>query len=382
MKPKSSSNRKQYSLSIPIVFMLVFLLFSCSNFSPETSADKLQKILDKGVEKYKVRGVSAAVIFNNDSVWVGASGISHDTVAMQTHMLFSIGSITKNFVAALTLKLAENKVLSLDDKLSDWLPDYQHVDPAITIRQLLNHTSGIFMFWNNDDLWKALIADRTRVWTPEEVLEYIKAPHFKAGEGWRYSNTNYLLMAMIIEKATGSTLAAQLRKHLWEPHNLQHYYLWLADSIPAYQAHVFGDNFQFGAAEQDLTFMPRASHESITFGSSGIVTSAVDLAKWSQVLFEGDVLTQQSMDEMLAFVDFRKVANMKAYGLGVQVFTPGISSFTKAWGHGGGNIGTATYMVYLPEYHCSLVVMVNAFPTSSVDYFTKHIIREIKKTAP
>lgn len=112
-------------------------------------------------------------------------------------MLFSIGSITKNFVAALTLQMAEQGTLSLEDKLSAWLPAYPYIDSTIIIRQLLNHTSGIYRFWENDSLWNALKKDRNRIWTPEEVLGYIKEPHFAAGKSWRYSNTNYLLMGII-----------------------------------------------------------------------------------------------------------------------------------------------------------------------------------------
>jgi D-alanyl-D-alanine carboxypeptidase len=300
---------------------------------------------------------------------------------MKPDMLFSIGSITKNFVAAITLKLAENGILSLEDSLSKWLPAYPHIDSNITIRQLLNHTSGIYMFWNNDGLWDALKEDRSRIWKPEEILAYIKEPHFLPGDGWRYSNTNYLLMAMIIEKATGSIAPSKIKEYLLRPHNLQNYYIWRSDSIPENQAHVFGDNFQFGNSEMDLTFLPRASHESITYGSSGIVTTAVDLAKWCQILFEGDVLSEESMNEMLRFVDFKPQSNMKGYGLGVQVFRNKVSHGEKAIGHGGGNIGSATYMVYLPDHHASVVVMVNAFPTNSVDYFTNGLIKELVRAS-
>ena len=365
------------------IFLLIIygLLFvSCSTFENKSLDQKLQKVLDKGVKKYNVRGVSAAIVFDTDSLWVGTSGISHDTISMKPDMLFSIGSITKNFVAALTLKLVENGTLSLEDSLSKWLPVYPYIDSNITIRQLLNHTSGIYMFWNNDDLWDALKKDKNRIWTPEEVLEYIKEPHFLPGEGWGYSNTNYLLMAMIIEKATGSSLSFQLKKNLWEPLNLHNYYLWLADSIPDNQAHVFGDDFQFGSSESDITFLPRASHESITYGSSGIVTIAEDLAKWSYMLFEGNVLSEESMNEMLDFVDFNPQSNMKGFGLGVQLFTDKIPNGKKAIGHGGASIGSATYMIYLPEYRFSIVVMVNAFPTNSVDFFAKELIKEILKS--
>jgi D-alanyl-D-alanine carboxypeptidase len=354
------------------------ILVSCLISEDKSLDQRLQIVLDKGIKKFNIRGVSAAIVFNYDSVWIGTSGISHDTVSMNPDMLFSIGSITKNFVAALTLKLVEEGTLSLEDKLSEWLPPYPYIDSNITIRQLLNHTSGIYMFWNNEDLWNALREDRNRIWTPEEVLEYIKEPHFPAGESWGYSNTNYLLMGMIIEKATGATLASGIKEDLLKPHKLNNYYIWLADSIPENQAHVFGDNFQFGQSEMDLTFLPRASHESITYGSSGIVTTALDLAKWCQALFEGKILSEESLNEMLSFVDFNPQSNMKGYGLGVQKFRQAVSSpGIKAIGHGGGNIGSATYMVFLPEYHVSIVVMVNAFPTNSIDYFTKELIKEI-----
>ena len=192
----------------------------------------MQEVLDKGISKYGARGVSAAVIFPDGKVWTGTSGISHDTVAIEPDMLFAIGSVTKNVVAALTLKLAEENLLSLDDPLSKWLPEYPHIDSKITIRQLLNHTSGIYMFWDNQKIWDDLKKDRTKVWSPEQVLSYIKEPEFPAGEGWRYSNTNYLLMAMIIEKATGSTLSAEFKKRFWEPLGIEDAYLSQQEEIP------------------------------------------------------------------------------------------------------------------------------------------------------
>ena len=182
---------------ISIIFSIICLLavYSCGADRP--IENKIQEVLDKGIREYNVRGVSAAVIFPNHKIWRGVSGISHNTVAMNPDMLFAIGSITKTFVATLALKLIEEGKLSLDDPLSKWLPSYSHIDSAITIRQLLNHTSGIYMFWSNQKIWDDLKNDRTKIWTPEEVLSYIKEPYFPPGKGYRYSNTNYLLMAMI-----------------------------------------------------------------------------------------------------------------------------------------------------------------------------------------
>jgi D-alanyl-D-alanine carboxypeptidase len=374
---------KTFQVTKTIFLLIIYgLLFtSCSTFENNSLDQKLQRVLDNGIKKYNARGVSAAIVFDTDSLWVGTSGISHDTVSMNPDMLFSIGSVTKNFVAALTLKLAENGTLSLEDSLSKWLPVYPYIDSNITIRQLLNHTSGIYNFFNNDDIWDALKKDRNRIWTSEEVLEYIKDPNFLPGEGWQYSNTNYVLMTMIIEKATGSSLSFQLKKNLWDPLNLHNYYLWLADSIPDNQAHIFGDDIMFGSSKSDVTFLPRASHESIIYGSGGIVTTAEDLAKWCYALFEGNLLSEESMDEMLDFVDFDPQHNMKAYGLGLQLLTDVvIPNGKKGVGHGGASIGTETYMIYLPEYSLSVVVMVNEFPSNSIEFFAKELINEILKS--
>ena len=176
------------------VLLSAFTSISCGGESPIET--QLQQVLDKGISKYEARGVSAAVIYHDGKVWTGTSGISHGTVPIEPDMLFAIGSITKNFVAALTLQLVEEGILSLDDPLSKWLPEYRHVDSSATLRQLLNHTSGIYMFWSNEKIWEDLTKDESKIWTPEEVLSYIKEPYFAPGEGYRYSNTNYLLMAM------------------------------------------------------------------------------------------------------------------------------------------------------------------------------------------
>ena len=338
---------------------------------------KMQKTLDEGIRKFSVKGVSASVIFPNDKTWTGVSGFSHDSVSIKPDMLFAIGSITKNMVAALVLKLVEEKALSLEDPISKWLPPYPHVDSTVTIRQLLNHTSGIYMFWENDNIWNDLKKDRKKVWTPDEILSYIKQPYFTPGDGFRYSNTNYLLLAMIIKKATGSNLSTEFTNRFWKPLDIKNAFLAIDQVIPENQAHVFVDNFNNDGSFQDLTFLPRASHDSITYGSAGLFMAAEDLARWCQYLFEGKIVSRQSLAEMLKFIDTGRVANMSAYGLGVQQFTRKISNGKKAIGHAGGNIGTVAYMVYLPKYHTSIVVMTNDFNSRCNEYIVNKLIKMV-----
>lgn len=342
-----------------VLFLVIISSLSCTYDNSITLEQKLQNALDEGIKKYDVEGVSAVIIFPDNKKWVGTSGISHDTITIKPDMVFAIGSITKNIVATLALKLVEEGKLSLEDPISKWLPEYPYVNSEITIRQLLNHTSGIYMYFSNQQIWDDLKKDRTRIWTPEEVLTYIKKPYFEPGEGYRYSNTNYLLMAMIIEKVTGQSLSVQFKERFWKPLHIKDAYLSIEEEIPENQAHVYGDNFNNDGSYQDVTFLPRASHESIGYGSGGLFMTAEDLAFWCHSLFEGKILNQESMNEMLQFVSSGFNKNMNDYGLGVEKFRRKNSNGKMAYGHSGANIGTSAYMVYLPKYHLSIVVLIN-----------------------
>jgi D-alanyl-D-alanine carboxypeptidase len=130
------------------IFILIFFMVSFSScLQPELPlSEQLQKALDENLKDFEVKGVFVAIIMPEREIWLGTSGISHHTVTIKPDMLFAIGSITKNIVAALTLQLVEEGMLSLEDPLDKWFPSYPKVDRAITIRQLLNHTSGLYMF--------------------------------------------------------------------------------------------------------------------------------------------------------------------------------------------------------------------------------------------
>jgi len=334
--------------NIIILLLFVLAILSCSP-DTHTLEEKLQAVLDENIEDIDGRGVSAAIIMPGRPIWKGVAGISHDTVNISPDMLFAIGSITKNFVATLTLKLVEEGKLSLEDSLHNWLSAYPHIDRTITIRQLLNHSSGIYMFWSNQQIWDDLKKDRTKIWTPEEVLSYIKEPYnFAPGEGFRYSNTNFRSACLSIE-----------------------------EEIPDNLAHVFGDNFNNDGSFQDLTHLPRASHESITYGSGGLFMTAEDLALWCNALFEGKVLQSQSLDEMLEVREIGSGRKKRGIGLGVERFVKRMASGETAVGHSGANIGSSTYMVHLPEHHISVAVMINSFNHDCSQAITTDLIATV-----
>ena len=149
-------------------------------------------------------GITFAAVRDGQLLWTGAVGRQRDgvTTLLPDDPLL-IGSVTKTFVAAAILQLVEEGRLSLDDSLRDHLPGMSSISPAITLRQLLDHTSGLADVFN--DTTKAGLENHPEhAWTTAEVFGTLHAPWYQPGEGWAYANTNYYLLGMVIERITGS----------------------------------------------------------------------------------------------------------------------------------------------------------------------------------
>ncbi|MCW8803471.1 MAG: beta-lactamase family protein [Ignavibacteriaceae bacterium] len=323
--------------------------------------NQLQAVLDESIPNSGGIGVSAAVIFADGKMWQGTCGISHEGVPITTDMLFDIASTGKTFTAALVLQLAEEGLLSLEDSLHKWLPDFANIDNTITIRQLLNHTSGIAHFTENPLYWKTVFDDMDHRWTPEEILTLVPEQCFQPGEGWHYSSTNYVLLGMIIEKATESTICTQLRNRLFIPFNLGHTRFSLDPDVaaPSVLAHAHFDLNRDGILD-DIGMLPRTSIFSSVWTSGPVVTTAKDLARWADFLYGGRVLQKESYDQM---IDFHRPTPgeplMSGYGLGTVELKGEFFGEVQVWGHLGWQPGYMTAMLYFPEYSVSMVVMIN-----------------------
>lgn len=198
------------------------------------------------------------------------------------------------------------------------------------------------------------------------MLSYLREPHFPPGKGFRYSNTNYLLLAMIVTRAAHSTLSAELRRRFWDLLHLENTYISMEERIPNRFLHVWGDNFEKGTPVRDIRYLPRTSHETITYGSSGLFTTPGDLARWAHALFGGKVLKPPSLSEMLDIDDDQ-------YGLGVQRYRSSLVGRRTVIGHGGGNIGMMTYMMHWIERDVSLVVTINSFDAGCLKDITEDL---------
>ena len=220
------------------VFALTaFLIGSAASAKPTSKpelpfAKQIQDELNNGIKKIQGKGISVTIIAPGYNTWVGVSGVSHGNIPIKPETVFNAGSITKNFVAALILKLAEEGMLSLDDPLHKWLPDSQNIDNTITIRQLLNHTSGIPAIKGRSFV-RPILKNPKKYWTPKEVIiTFVHKSQFPKGTGWHYSNAGYILLGMIIEKATGSKVSTELRKRFWNPLGLDSTFFAVEEVLP------------------------------------------------------------------------------------------------------------------------------------------------------
>jgi CubicO group peptidase (beta-lactamase class C family) len=286
-----------------------------SNFDPAW-ANRLQTVLDSVMKANPTsKGASVAVYTPEEGMWIGVSGISRLGVPITPGMRFGIGSNTKTFVAVAILKLQEEGVLTLDDHLYQWLPPFKNVDSTVTIRQLLNHQSGIFDFMNDRTIeyHKSIWADTSKFWSTQEILATIGKPHFAPGNGFRYSNTNYVLAAMVIEAATGKTWVQKLHDLIFDPLNLDSTFVGAFEPRNGPVAANW-DNI----SGKLITNSPMTSLYSMSNAAGGILSTASEMVQWYNALFSGSIISNASLGMLLSFDP------SSLYGLGIidnEVYT-------------------------------------------------------------
>jgi D-alanyl-D-alanine carboxypeptidase len=344
-------NRKIHSVLIVLLIIAVGSICSAQTFDT-TLARKLQRTLDSVRISQNYKGISASVIIQGRGTWLGASGISHPNVNVTPSMYLGIGSNTKTLMSVLTLKLAELNVLNIDDSLHKWISVYQYVDSSITIRQLLNHTSGIFDFTTITGYADSILSNPNRIWTPDELLHFLNPPYFPKGQGFQYSNTNYLILGMIIETAISSQVSAKLRELILNPLNLTKTYFPINETVPDTIVHPWVNGI-------DINSTPRISLLSSAWTAGALYSTSENMGRWYQQLFGGQVLSQSSMSQMLTFTP----QSSGVYGLGVIKY---LISGRVLWGHSGSIRGYTSHMLYDTAMKMSITVLQNQLPGNPV----------------
>jgi D-alanyl-D-alanine carboxypeptidase len=293
------------------------------------------------------KGISASVYCPGQGVWKGVSGISYAGHPLTTDMEFGIASNSKLFVAVTMLRLAEDNIISLNDPLSRWIPTYTNVKPTITIRQLLNHTSGVSDPFFSTSFLDTIKKHPTHVYTPAEVLALLGPQLFNPGTGYGYSNINYVLAGMVAKSATGENMSKLIRDYILTPLQLDSTFYDVEEPEIGTLAHRWSGNIAV-----DLHDTSRVSLNTAGGPAGSIFSTAGDMAKWYHALMSNQVLNASSFAELTTF------ATPGNYGLGLQ---RSISNFgTTVWGHGGSTIGYQSRVVYDPCMQTTVCGLANA----------------------
>lgn len=323
-------------------------------------AQRLQGALDSALTATGTMGVSVAVIMPDGALWTGVSGLSHPGVPVTPDMLFDMGSTGKNLMAALVLDLVEDGLLSLDEPIRKYLPSFPNVDGRITIRQLLNHTSGLYMWVEHPEAPTNTPfneIDFEEWWTVEEMFSTLGGkPYFAPGEGWHYTQAGYQLARMIVEQVTESTAPVEIQRRLLDPVDIHGMLLDLKEPVSArYRiAHNWFDTDGDGTPE-DISGKSRNWINSL----SGIYYFATmeSLVRWLRGLYDGRVLRQASLDEMLDFYGPLPEEGLAGYGLGTEQF---IMGSVEMWGHKGSIYGYRTGVYHLPQFNITIALSINS----------------------
>lgn len=300
---------------------------------PRHDSVALQAVLDSARAAARIPGISAAVVMPDGRSWQGASGLAGaGGNPARSSLLYEIGSITKTFTAALVLDLAKDGRVSLDDTLGGWVRDFPH-GGGVTIRHLLQHTSGLYNYAENPEYVPALRSDLRRVWKPEDSYRYMQQPYFLPGAGWHYSNANYLLLGDVIERVTGRAFGDVLHDRLLEPLELHHTFYAAGGQVPLETAHAFLDINGDGDPEDLTALTPTTSFITAAGTAGAIVATAEDLAHWAHELYRGRVVQGAWFDAMTQWIER---GDGMQYGLGVIRMSPD----GRVWlGHKGNSVG-------------------------------------------
>ncbi len=268
----------------------------------------------------------------------------------------------RKYASAVTLQLVEERRLNLDDRIETWLgkePWFARLPDArdITLRMLMNHTSGIPEHVLNKEFITTLRRQPDKIWKPEELIAYIldAKPHFEAGKGWFYADTNYILVGMIFERVTGQTVYGEVTRRILKPFKLKETSpsdsRVIAGLIPGYVA----TGSPFGFEGRTILNGKFVVNPQMEWCGGGFVSTAEDLSRWAKALYEGKVIRPFTMNWLLDAVP-AKTGKGDKYGLGVQVRE---SAWGATYGHGGWFPGYLSEIEYFPKHKTAIAVQFN-----------------------
>lgn len=361
-----------------VVVVIASIVTACSEKKfDQQLANQLEAVLEDAVESSETQFPGALLYVSSPELgtWSGAAGLGNiDTnTAMRVNDKFRIGSTIKPMIAMIVLQLVEEGQFSLDDTMTAVLPESVTArfanSNSITVRMLLNHTSGMADCIN--PVQAEIIANLAKIWEIDEWLDIAASqePYFAPGQGWTYSNTDYILLGLVIEQATGMSWREEFRERIIEELNLENTLLPEPGdlSIPGNYSHGYMD---LGTGLDDVTRVDPSMADAAG-GSAGVMTAA-DMTRFLDAMMAGELFRNpETLDEMLTSLakipeGSVPLSGAVGYSLGMMkfVFPGGIEMV----GHSGDTGGFSSFMFYLPAQGITISGVVNDMDPLGVFY--------------
>ncbi|KOU21226.1 beta-lactamase [Streptomyces sp. WM6372] len=328
------------------------------DFDPAT-VQKLDAAITDIMKQTGMPGLDIGLWMPGRGVYEKSFGIADKRTGtpMKSDLYSRIGSVTKTFTVTGVLQLVDQGKVGLDDPISRYVSGVPGGN-SITLRQLAQMRSGLFDY-TTDKAWLAgLRADPHRTYTPRRLVDvaFRHPPNFRPGAKWQYSNTNTVLLGMLVEKVSGQSLADYLREHVFAPLKLDDTSLPGDGALPDPHAHGYTDFTPEGTVADATNWNP-----SWAWAAGGIVSDLDDLHSWAPALADGRLLTRTTQAERLRTLPVGAIPGA-SYGLGILDFN--------GWlGHNGELPGYETIAAQLPAEKATLVVLIN----SDIDHRGKNL---------
>ncbi|MER7000266.1 serine hydrolase domain-containing protein [Streptomyces sp. NPDC000410] len=315
--------------------------------------ERLDKEITATMKQAGVPGVNVGLWIPGRGTYVKSFGVSDKSAGtpMKSDMYMRIGSVTKTFTVTGLLQLVDQGRIRIDDPVSRYVQGVPGGD-RITLRQLAGMRSGLFNYTEDDELQKLLAADPQRVFTPRQLLDraFAHPPDFPPGTDWQYSNTNLVLLGLVIEKVTGEPVGRYLEQHVYAPLGLDQTSFPTSGAIGDPHAQGYTDFTPSGATTTSTNWDP-----SWAWAAGAMISDLEDLHTWVPALVTGRLLTPETQKQRLKFGPTGLPGT--GYGLGIMEVNGWI-------GHNGELPGYETLAVYLPSVKATLVILIN----SDIDY--------------
>lgn len=317
---------------------------------PEAS-ERFARILADSSRANGVYGTQAAVLVPGHAAWEDSWGLNGSADSMRSDLMIGTGSISKLYTIVAALRLVDRGAIALDDTLGKWFPNAPNVNPAIPLRLVMQQTSGLADYQAAPNYFGTIMADPDRYWQPEELLALVGSPLFPPGTGWNASNTNSLLLGIIVARETGRSLGDFMREELWPGRTES----WLAGDgmAPGPLATQWAENAQGMLYDYGALYFGPALFSS----RHEVQASAGDVAAFAQRLLGGTLLTTDTRAAMLTIVpDDGRIAGQTGGGLGIRRYN---YLGRTLYGHSGATPNSTALVLFDPATGAVAAVSVN-----------------------